>query len=314
MSNRNRHMQYRKSIYRKNRVKLTLIISLCAVAALFILFLVVGNLLHAKTEPDDSNEGDGSKQTEQNTSTLPAASNITAYALPLLEEGTLLSGRLSAIDASCGAVSIALNNADGTLLFKPQLALSLPHLRVDPQAASLSSSISQIDQYDFYTAGILYIPAADSSQKFMSDVELSVLAAIASEALDSGVDDIMLVCRSATAESVSSVVSVAERIRANIPTATVGFALTDSILSAENRESLIDRLSKSFSYLAVDTTQSKDEDTLTHIENRISNMQYMIMYYKMRVLLPSGADAQQNAAYAEKAKEYYIQSWQMLPQ
>ena len=50
MNNRNRHLNYRKNIYRKRRMGAVLIFSIVAVALIFALFLIIGTALHSKTK------------------------------------------------------------------------------------------------------------------------------------------------------------------------------------------------------------------------------------------------------------------------
>ncbi len=311
MNRGSRHLQYRKNIYKKRRIKIILLISVAAIVALFVLFLVVGNILHKKT--DDQTEPPKQTQNVDSTATLPTASKVGAYALPLLEEGSQFSTRLSALSGRANAVCIALNRPDGTLLYRSSLASKLSMLKYDSNATSLENSLLSIERNGLHTTAVLYIPDTYANDRLMWSVELAMWGAVAAEAIQCGVDDVMLVSRSTDTALLESLKTLADDIRTNAAGAVVGLLLPESVISAQHRESLLDDLSKSFSYLTVDTTLDKENDPLAHLENRISGMQYMIIYYGMRVLLPSGADTQATESYIAKAREYSADSWMIAP-
>jgi len=85
MNNRNRHLQYRKSIYRKRRIRAIVILCVSVAVLAFALFIIIGTVLHKKTksptpfEPDDM-------YSDQETRELASAPTVGAYALPLLQE------------------------------------------------------------------------------------------------------------------------------------------------------------------------------------------------------------------------------------
>ena len=62
-TNRNRHMLYRKSVYRRRRIRNLLILGGVALAVLVVLFLVIGNLLLGKSRDSymDSDPSDGNR-------------------------------------------------------------------------------------------------------------------------------------------------------------------------------------------------------------------------------------------------------------
>ncbi len=312
MNNRNRHMQYRKSIYRKRRIRTTVILSICAAVVVFVLFIIVGTALHNKVqEPDD--DWDEFEETSQKTNSLSAAEVIHAYPLPLLEDGSAFLSRLAAISTEAGAVCINLNNEEGTLLYRSELADSLPNITVAPDASSLSNSLSNIEKNGFYTSGALYLPDFDQTNDLILEVELSLSSAIACEAIRTGVGDVLLIAPSFEEGDVEKLCLLADRIHATEPDAIIGLLISSNIIDAENRIAIIDRLNKHFNYLCVDTTDSGSEDELAYIEKRISDMQLDIMYYKMRVSLPRSLDGETQAKYIEIATRYNISSWQILP-
>jgi hypothetical protein len=316
MNNRARHAQYRKSLYRKKRVKAIALISAVVLVALFILFLIIGNILHKKTEQNapGKNNSQQSTETDTGTSTIPTANTVGAYALPLLEDGSNFSDRLASIPNNAESVCIALNTTDGTLLYRSELSSSLPYLSFSGDATSLSGSISRIKERGLYVTAILYVPSFGESNDLLRDVYLTSWCSVAVESIRSGVGDCLLAPRSASSDDVEKICELAALIREIEPKATVGCLLPGDVIGAENSEVLIDKLSKNFSYLCLNTTDHKeDEDVENYVSSKITNMQMQLIYYKMRVLLPHSPDTATQQKYIDVAKKYNITSWQIKP-
>lgn len=316
MNNRARHAQYRKSLYRKKRVKAIALISVVVLVVLFVLFLLVGNALHKKTAETASQRKSSSSASESDlpSATIPEARSVGAYALPLLEDGSVFSDRLASIPNDAESVCIALNTTDGTLLYRSELSAELTYLTYATDASSLSSSITRIKDRGLYATAILYVPSFNESNDLLRDVYLTSWCSVAIEAIRAGVGDCLLVPRSASADDVEKICDIAALIREIEPKATVGCLLPSDVISAENSEVLIDKLDKSFSYLCLNTTDYKaEEDVENYVSSKITNMQMQLIYYKMRVLLPRDTDAAVQQKYIDIAKTYNITSWQIKP-
>lgn len=312
MNHRNRHLQYRKNLYRKKRIGVTLTVSLVVIAIVFALFIILGNLLHSKTStPTETGKSTEPKETQ---ATLPPAVNVNAHALPLLEDGTIFANRLATISTDANAVCINLNTADGALLFRSTLASELSQLKVHTDASALSSSLASIDRSGFYTTGVLYVPSFDQSNDLLRDVELATWGAVACEAIRDGVGDILIIAPSMSATDVKKICDLADNIHDSINNASIGFALSDNILSEENSANLIKELSLHFNYLSLDTTVYRaDEEPEEFIKNRVSALLLEIMFYKMRILLPRTPDTELQKKYIEAVQSYNVTSWQILP-
>ncbi len=312
MNNRNRNSNYRRSIYRKRKIRNIIILSVGAVLLAFVIFMIIGTVLQNKTKtPDYDDDFETSKPTDKNT--LAAAQTVGAYALPLLQDGSDFSARLAAISNEANAVCINLNSEDGTLLFRSGMSQSLPTVGVHQYASDLSSAMSSIDGNGFYTSGILYVTAFDASSDLLVDVELSVAGALACEAIREGVGDVLFIPPSLDPDNVDKMCSLADRIHLTQESSVIGLVLSEEILTADNRVSLIDKLSKHFNYLCLDTTAYADADPLEYIEDKVSDMQLDLMYYKMRVLLPYSSDGATQEKYIQTVKKYNIASWQVKP-
>lgn len=315
MGNRPKHLQYRKNIYRKRRTKAIAVIIAVALAVLFILFLIIGNALHAKTaeDPSENRESDTTADGSESVTLTPAAT-VGAYALPLLKDGSTFASRLSAIPEGAGAVSFALNSPDGELLYRSALTSEFSFLSHAEDASSLSSAVSAIDDDELHASAVLHVPSFAEEDALMREIYFSGWCAVAVEAIRAGADDCLIKPSSASAEDVDKLCELAERIRSIEPDAIVGVVIPEDALSASNSEALISKLSKSYNFLALNATNAKeDEDVGVYVETRIAQMQLQLIYYKMRVLLPAAEDAEIMQSYIDSVKKYNVASWQCLP-
>lgn len=313
MNNRNRHMQYRKSIYRKRRIRTILILSCSAAVIAFVLFIIIGTALHNKTQSKNTDIFEDQTY-QKETSGLKNAQPIGAYALPLLQDGSNFSDRLRAIPETAGAVCINLNREDGTLLYSSELTQNISGISVAPDASGIASAVSSIDSNDLYISSVLYVPSFENENDLIEDIELSIWGAVACEALREGVGDVLIIAPSLEVEDMQKLYLLADRIHAAVPDSVIGFLLSDTILTDTQKTSLVDELNKHFNYLALDTSSfSAEDDPVEYIENRTSKMQLDLMYYKMRVLLPYSSDTVTQQKYIETVEKYNISSWQILP-
>lgn len=315
MNNRPKHLQYRRNIYRKKRTKAIAVIVAVALVVVFILFLIIGNALHKKTSTDNPNEPQGSDNaTDSKTPSLPSAQAVGAYALPLLQDGSTFSSRLSAIPEDAEAVSINLNETDGTLCYKSDLASEFSFLKVASDASAISSAISTINGRDLYASALLNIPSFAVEDDLSREIYLTGWCAVAVEAIRAGADDCLIKTSSAGADEVEKLCALADLIHEIENEAILGIVIPDDVLTATNSEVLISKLSHSFNFLVLNATNAKeDEDIGVYIETKVAQMQMQLIYYRMRVLLPTADDSATMQSYIDSVKKYNAPSWQFLP-
>lgn len=308
--------RYRKKKYRSGRTKAVILIAIAVIVVLVVLFLAIGLSFASKTKdyevPDDFiSQGTDNAETNE-------AAKVQAYPLPLLEDGSSFSSRLAGIGDDVTAVCISLNKPDGTLLYRSSLASKLSYLSVESDASNLSGYIKSISSEDLYITATLYLPTfkelKESGDELMADVELSIWGSIACEAIRAGVNDVLLIANGASADDAQKLSALADRIHITEKEATIGLCIPNTFFEAEKSASLIDSLSKTFDYLALDATAPSGEGTLVeNIEAAIAEKQLQLMYYKMRVLLPRGASTEELQRLAELVTRYSIVSWQSVP-
>ena len=306
--------RYKKSNYRKRRIRTIIIISSISLIVLFAIFMIVGLSLAEKTteyQPYDDDDG----YFETDADDLRKIKSVQAYPLPLLEDGSLFTSRLEKINENATAACISLNRPDGTLLYRSSLASSFTYLETAPDAKSLSYYVDYIEDYELYSTATLYIPTFKETQNdLQADVELAMWGSIVCEAIREGVGDVLIIASDADAEEVARLCALAERIHITEEAAVVGICLPDSVLEDERSVSLIKSLSESFDYLALNTTELSDKATLKeNVEAAISNRQPDLLFYKMRVLLPRGASTEELDELIQLINDYDIKSWQALP-
>lgn len=310
---RNRHMQYRRSIYRKRKIKAIVISTIIAFLVVFALFMIIGTALHAKTQPTPPEENEAT-DSEKEASVITPAKVVGAYALPLLKDGSSFNSRLDAIQPNANAVCLSLNGANGDLFFRSELASELSQLTTSKDAASLSNAVSSIDRNGFYISGLLYVTAFEQQNSLLRDVELATWGAVACEALQEGVGDILMIASSMSIDDVERMCDLADNIHETVEKSVVGLVIPSSVTESANSTSLIKQLSLHFNYLTLDVSvPEKDEDPLEYVQNKVSHSQLELMYYKMRVLLPYLENSEEQQKYIDILTRYNINNWMILP-
>ena len=306
--------RYRKNNYKKRRIKTVILISAAAITVLFIIFLAVGLSLADKTK-DYEVEEDDFVQRETDEDDARKVKNVNAYPLPLLEDGSSFATRLAGIKEGATSVCVSLNAPDGTLFYRSSIASKFTYLSVKNDASALSTYVNTIDGEDLYTTATLHIPTfKETEDDLTADVELSIWGSVVCEAIRGGIGDVLLIAENAEEQDVDKLCALADRIHITEEKAIVGLCLPSSVIEAEKSISLIDKLAKTFDYLAFDVTNVTGEGTLIEkTEKAIADMQLQLMYYKMRVLLPRGSNAEELDKLAEIVTKHSISSWQALP-
>lgn len=331
MNGRNYHMQYRKSVYRRSRMKLVLIISAIALAILAVAFLIVGTALNNKTHTsngDFSNTGDTVDPPRKENS-LIEAKRIKGRPLVLLTQDTsTLSSRMQALPKGTEAVCVSLNQADGTLLYNSSVAKELTSFKIADNASRAATVFDNIHNRGYYVSAALTLTALSKDDALTREVGVSAYVAIAAEAVLGGADDILLFApddmpsmSGAELEVFADeLCSLAERIRAIAPTAVIGFALDNLFLSAKDSAYLIDKLSESFNFLGIDVTGYGKENPVEFLERTIgggesADVQYYLLRYNMRVILPALEDTEARESLVAIVEDYSSNNgnWQFIP-
>ncbi|MBQ8850383.1 MAG: hypothetical protein IJ011_08650 [Clostridia bacterium] len=319
MNGRNRHNKYRNSVYRRHNIGMIVLISVISLIALIVLFLVIGNLLHAQSERRSNEVSDTDTSAVQNNeqdNVKAPVQSITGHCVLLeTDDNTFLSDRLDAlVEQNILEASIPLNTKDEILLFKSDIADEIGY-SVGTANVTLEKAVSTADTRNMYLSGIFYVNAFSNDDALLRSVELSRAAALIAEALAAGFDDVVIIAPHMTEEHTEEVIAFVESIRSLAPNGAVGLAVSDSILELEDAyktSEIITRLYEKIDFLAMEVSTDDSADVLTDINNKINAEQLYLHMYKMRVLLPYNADKEIQSSIISATETGGITNWQII--
>lgn len=313
MNRNNRHMRYRRSVYRKNGIKLTLIACLCTTLAVLLVVAIIGNVLGKKVA--ERPNGSGSKSTTEQKIEHAEIRSVNAYPVPLSADGSTLSSRLSRV-ASDGYTDVCfeLDSADGSVLYASDVAVSL-----GKQSASTLWRLDDVSKLckdkGLYSIGIIHAVGLSGDNDLERTAEIGYIAAITAEALRSGIDEVLIYADVAS-ERYGELTVLAESIHRLCPDGTVGIALPAEAFSESNEPSLLDSFWNSFDYLAVDLSSDAEDNeaVVENIDSTLGGMLYYLLRYNVRVLLPYGNDAAEIASRSQAVTSNGCNNMQIMPQ
>lgn len=318
MNNQTRRpMPYRKRRRRRQTLRTTLIVLACVLVALVAAFMIIGNRLLAAIDEPSADETKQDAPTDEPSVPLVSAKRIGGY--PIVAEtsdSSTFATRLSALTkAGATAVSMPLNDAEGTLLYRSPIAVKLGLQSASERTVSLEQVMKTAKGAEVYVSGIFILSDFAEEDDLVRSVALSHATAILTEAFRAGVDDVLLLVPDWQGERVEELIRFAEGIRALYPDAVLGVALGESVLGASDASRLLETMSGAMNYLAMDATRVESADAVAGVDGLIHdpNYHYYLLYYHMRVLLPAGADAEEQTALIAKTEASGMDNWQILP-
>ncbi|MBQ9783421.1 MAG: hypothetical protein IJW44_02765 [Clostridia bacterium] len=314
MNGRNRHMQYRRSVYRRRRIKLILIVLGAVLVIGLALFLIVGNLLHDRSEADRAEETDRQATTVAPGTERTPIGDIQAYpvAAQTTDSTTLRDRLIRLIEAEGSAASIALNQPGGTLLYQSSVAGSLG---VASEYTITAEGIgTTARELGIHVSGVYHLTSFASEDALLRSVSLAREAAILAEAAQGGIDDLVLLAPDLSPNQIDELLHLVEDIRRLAPDAVIGLSLPSAVLEADNAAALIDRLYERLDFLALDATHYGEAAPAEHVEATItdSGMLYYLLRYHMRVLLPAVDDTDSQNAMIHAVQKNGLNNWQIL--
>lgn len=288
MNNQNRHMRYRRSVYRRRRIKITVIVSICAIILLTVAFVIIGNLLGNRTDTDTpgGNDAPADADTPDNASTVKS---VNSCFVPLAEDGSTLGERLSsATSAGYTDVCFDLDNEGGYLYYQSEIASTLGKQKnAADDLRTLSGIISLTSSRSLYCTGITHVPDFRNDDDLVRSAAIGYHAALIAEALRAGIDDVLIMPGDIDAQRYDELIRLADEVHRLEPMAHIGLALPAPLFSSEENTELIHRLTMAFDYLAVEISADTD----------MSGLLYYMLRYNVRALVP-------DAEGAERVKEY----------
>lgn len=319
MIGRNRHNKYRRSVYKRHSLSAIIISSAVTLVVCIIAMLIFGNILHAKYEEEDITEGDQASETssQPNTDIYSPPGSINAYST-LIEtnDSTTFSTRLDSLpEGYKSAVSIPLNKKDGSLLYKSDIGNHIGYAS-EGFSVPLSSIASTANEKGVYLSGVYYVNDFSTPDALLRQVALSKSSAIISEALLSGINEVIIIAPDASADNISELIRFIDGIKYNSKVGTVGIAIPSTVFKIENetlRSENILLMSKSADILAIDASNLEQSASSENIAKTLNNIEkFYIHKYKMRVLLPKASSADEQSTVINTVVSASIDNWQIL--
>lgn len=317
MNGRNRHIQYRKSVYRRRKIRTVIITLSIALAVLIVSFFIIGFLLNKQSEKRNSKE-DSMQTTEINTlaQKLPLAA-VQAYPV-LLEtaDSSTFASRLEGLQASgITCASVPLNTADGALLYRSPVAIGLGLQVAQAQSVSIANAVAHAEDIPVSLSGVYYVTAFTEEDDLLRSVRLSHDAAILAEALRDGIDNVLLIVPAMTEANVAEILRLLDQVRVLCAHAVLGVTVPTSVAYSESGAKTIDTLYESADFLALNAFEYGDADPVTYISDTIaeSGMRYYLLRYGMRVLIPAGTEAIPQESLINAVTNGGSQNYQIIP-
>ena len=293
---------FRRRAYRRRKIKYILLISVLVLAALFVIFLIVGNILDRKVSSviaslDDLDKNNKGNSQMQEPHAPPESLRVASTQLS--KDGSTLESRLSAlVSDGFRAVSFELDTKGGDLLYSSPVAQELGYQSAQNELRRLDSAISKFDERSLYAVGITYVSLLDSSDDLSRTAAIGYYAAIIAEALRSGVDEVLILATNVNPDSAAELIRLADEVHRLVPDGKLGLRLSyplpeylsESALTEEKKfsDKLLSELWNAFDFFALDVFAADGSTpTSEEAEARIGELLYYALRYNMRVLIPS---------------------------
>lgn len=311
------HMRYRRSVYRKRKIKIIVITSLCVLAALALIFVIVGNMLGKKVEESINDR----VPPKQSTTDIPHATvkDVNAYPVALWVEGSSqLSSRVAnAVKNGYTDICFDICDDNGNLFYVSNAAQSLGKQPSSTTGLnSLDNIVKTFSGAGVYSVAIIEANDLKSDDDLIRSAARGYYSAIAAELLRAGVSEVLISVGELPAERYTELISLAEEIHRLSPDkGYVGISLPVGLLSSVENEALVASIWGAFDYLAVDLYSSTEleGDAIADIESKLGSMLYSLLRYNVRALLPSTDDQELATAMKDMAISEGVKSIQIMP-
>ena len=314
MRTANRHMRYRRSVYRKRRIKIILISSIIAIVVGFLLFIIIGNALNNKVENNISQRKEKASTTQIVEHSV--VKSVYAHPVPLSDESSKLSTRLSRLkESGISDVCFELNSLQGTWLYSSAVAQSLGKQMAGVDLWSLGDVASLCDENGLYATGIIYLNDFNNDNDLNRTAALGYYSAQIAEALREGLDDVLIyVGDIPTEQRYDELIGLANDVHRLCPQGHIGLSLPPTVFANTDMSGTVDSLWANFDYLAVDlSTTPADTDAADYVDQQLGSMLYYLLRYNVRALLPYSDDNAQLDKVVSVVKSNGSQNIQIMP-
>ena len=286
-------MRYRRSIYRKKRIRIAILTVAVSLAVIAVLFVIIGNVVGKEVEQNknDRNQPPVADQTPQHAPVRAAR----AFPVSLSESGSSLASRLSqAASGGYADVSFEMDTPDGMLLYASDVAPLWGKQSTGSELWRLPDAMGQFDNLGLYSIGVVHAKDLSSENDLVRASASGFYAALIAEALRSGVDEVLILTQELGAQQYAELTRIADEVHRLCPDGGyVGISLPVNLFADEQNAQLIDSLWSSFDFLAADLTGATEQgvDAVGYIDGTLGGMLYHLLRYELRVLIPYTNDA-----------------------
>ena len=313
MNGKNLNVRYRKNAYAKTRIKVIVAIVGIVAVLLVVLFLVVGGLLNKKVEDDKENPV---TQGAQSTDTLPKDKQVPS----VKGYGVNLSGATVSVVAQSLAdisknggnnISFLVRDASGNEIYKSALAQSKGK-QADAGYIDISDIESRAESRGISTSSIVPVYSFGKTNDVERATELFYDASICVESFREGADDVLVKFEGTTIteQNIEEILRFARWVKDLDENVVLGISITKEVLTNENAETLVAKLSENYDFLALDLTSIKSGESAVSDESD-NEIQFYMLMYKMRALLPD-LPAEELGVIVAEIESMNVNSWQTV--
>ena len=288
MNGKNLNVRYRKNTYAKTRIKvIAIILGIVAVIAL-VLFLVIGGILNKKVDNDGENVVVHGTQNQVDTVERVQVASVKGYGVSISGISTTsVSEKATAISKAGGTnMSFLVRDTLGNEIYKSALAQSM-----GKQGGEDYIDISDIEKRAsskrLSTSAIVPVYSFDKKDDIERAAQLFYDASICVECSREGADDVLVKLEGVEVndKNIEELLRFAGWVKDLDEKVVIGITLTRDVLEKGNAEMLVGKLWEKYDFLALDLTDMKPGETIAR-EGKNNEIQFYLLMYKMRVLLP----------------------------
>ncbi len=311
MNGRNLNVRYRRNVYAKTRMKVIAIIAAVVVAVLLIAFLIVGGMLKNKVD-DDRNNG-GEAQTTNVDATQPQTNSqaVKGYGISLSGVTTTkISDKATEIQKAGGSnMCFVTRDSSGKELYKSSLAQSMGK-QSSSDLIDVSDINSRAANKGLSVSAIVPVNAFSKKNDLERATQLFYDASVCAELYREGADDVLIKLEGTkvTDSNIEELLRVADWAKSLDSNVTIGVAITIDVIESESAEVIVGKLSEKYDFLALDLTGDKPWESN---DANNSEMQFYLIMYKMRVLLPDASGAELSTM-TDYLKKMGVENWQTV--
>ena len=315
MNGKNLNVRYRRNTYAKTRVKVIATIFGVIAVLLIISFLVIGLALKDKVDNDRNNENIEQPANGDNSAVHATVPSVKGYGFSLAgATATTASDKASEVSKTGGSnLSFVVREASGKELYKSALAQSM-----GKQSSGNYIDIGDIETKasakGLSTSAIVPIYSFSKKDNIERAAQLFYDAAICAESFREGADDVLIKLEgtNVTTNNIDELLRFAEWVKDLDKDAVLGIAITRDVLSVDNAELIVGKLWEKYDFIALDLTSLKSGESISQNGNN-NEIQFYLLMYKMRVLLPNVAGDELKRIVSE-IESMNVDNWQTVVQ